>query len=123
MKRVGVGHFDSNAHMYHHRSAERVHGAQGHGQRRGVHGAGLRSHGILYTLYMVSNIPYTWFIIYPIHGILYALDMVYYLTYTCFFILYTLYIIPYTWYIIYPIHGILHTLYMVYYIPYTRYII
>jgi hypothetical protein len=63
MKRVGVGHFDSHAHMYHHRSAERVHGAQGHGKRRGVHGASLRSHDILYTLYMVYNIPYTWYII------------------------------------------------------------
>ncbi len=45
MKRVGVGHFDSNAPMCHHRSAERVHGAQGHGQRGGVHGAGVRARG------------------------------------------------------------------------------
>ena len=47
---------------------------------------------MVYNLYMVKYIPYTWYIIYPIYIILHTLYMVYY--------------IPYIWYITYPIHGI-----------------
>jgi len=60
-------------------------------------------------LYIVYDIPYTSYIIYPLQGILYTL--------------YKAYCIPFTRHIIYPIYGILYTLYMVYYILYIWYII